>query len=212
MAAARRRGCAPCTSEAMIRSKRVVGERQAQAVAADRSAAAAGRRPRPPPPWRRTASRHVLQLGVVEVEGHDAGARGGRPRRRGGRRPRPCRAGGRPARGRGGRSRRSASALAVARARQAGAVLLDGAARRCGASVQCSMTRLPARPRRRWRRRSGSSECRGDAGGQGLASPGGTRKAVSPSAPTTSGMAPPVVATRGTPQHMASIAGSEKPS
>ena len=44
------------------------------------------------------------------------------------------------------------------------------------------------------------------------ASPGGTRKAVSSSAPTTSGRAPPVVATTGTPQDMASMAGSENPS
>ncbi len=43
-------------------------------------------------------------------------------------------------------------------------------------------------------------------------SPGGTTRAVSLSSPTTSGRAPPVVATTGTPQLMASMAGSENPS
>ena len=42
--------------------------------------------------------------------------------------------------------------------------------------------------------------------------PGSTSIAVSPSLPTTSGMAPPVVATTGVPHDMASMAGSEKPS
>ena len=43
-------------------------------------------------------------------------------------------------------------------------------------------------------------------------SSGVTNKAVSPSVPTTSGSAPPVVATSGTPHAMASMAGSENPS
>ena len=43
-------------------------------------------------------------------------------------------------------------------------------------------------------------------------SSGGTSKPVSPSVPTTSGSAPPVVATTATPHDMASMAGSEKPS
>ena len=43
-------------------------------------------------------------------------------------------------------------------------------------------------------------------------SPGGTCRQVSPSAPVTSGRAPPVVATSGTPHDIASTAGSEKPS
>ncbi len=43
-------------------------------------------------------------------------------------------------------------------------------------------------------------------------SPGSVRKQVSPWVPATSGSAPPVVATRGTPHDIASIAGSEKPS
>ena len=43
-------------------------------------------------------------------------------------------------------------------------------------------------------------------------SSGGTSNPVSPSRPTTSGSAPPVVATTGTPQAMASTAGSENPS
>ncbi len=43
-------------------------------------------------------------------------------------------------------------------------------------------------------------------------SSGGTSSPVSPSVPTTSGRAPPVVATTATPHDMASIAGSEKPS
>ena len=37
-------------------------------------------------------------------------------------------------------------------------------------------------------------------------------QAALPSVPTTSGSAPPVVATTGTPHAIASIAGSEKPS
>ena len=43
-------------------------------------------------------------------------------------------------------------------------------------------------------------------------SSGSTSRPVSPLTPTTSGSAPPVVATTGTPQAIASIAGSEKPS
>ena len=43
-------------------------------------------------------------------------------------------------------------------------------------------------------------------------SPGGTWKQVSPWVPVTSGRAPPVVVTSGTPQDIASIAGSENPS
>ena len=43
-------------------------------------------------------------------------------------------------------------------------------------------------------------------------SPGGISIAVSPCLPTTSGMAPPVVATSGTPQLCASIAGRLNPS
>ncbi len=42
--------------------------------------------------------------------------------------------------------------------------------------------------------------------------PGSTSKAPTPSSPTTSGKAPPVVTTRGAADDMASIAGSEKPS
>src|SRR5262249_24064227 len=44
------------------------------------------------------------------------------------------------------------------------------------------------------------------------ASPGCTRRAVTPSSPTTSGKAPPDVLTNGTPQAIASTAGSENPS
>ena len=43
-------------------------------------------------------------------------------------------------------------------------------------------------------------------------SSGSTSTPVSPDAPTTSGSAPPVVATTGTPQLIASMAGSENPS
>lgn len=43
-------------------------------------------------------------------------------------------------------------------------------------------------------------------------SPGGTSKPVTPSSPTTSGSAPPVVVTSGTPHAMASTAGRENPS
>ena len=43
-------------------------------------------------------------------------------------------------------------------------------------------------------------------------SPGGTVNALRPSGPTTSGRAPPVVATNGVPHAMASIAGSENQS
>ena len=43
-------------------------------------------------------------------------------------------------------------------------------------------------------------------------SSGSTSIPVSPSVPTTSGSAPPVVATSATPQAMASMAGSENPS
>ncbi len=43
-------------------------------------------------------------------------------------------------------------------------------------------------------------------------SSGATNRPVTPSVPTTSGRAPPVVATRATPQAMASMAGSENPS
>ena len=41
---------------------------------------------------------------------------------------------------------------------------------------------------------------------------GGTRRAVSPSAPATSGNAPPVVATTGVPHAIASTSGRENPS
>jgi len=44
------------------------------------------------------------------------------------------------------------------------------------------------------------------------ASPGGTSNPVSPCVPSTSGMAPPVVPSTGTPLAMASTAGSENPS
>ncbi len=44
------------------------------------------------------------------------------------------------------------------------------------------------------------------------ASSGATSSPVTPSVPTTSGRAPPVVATSGTPQAMASMAGRENPS
>ena len=71
----------------------------------------------------------------------------------------------------------------------------------------------------RWRprapmvlRRSGSSRAQRSLAASASLLPGSTSIAVSPSLPTTSGMAPPVVATTGVPQDMASMAGSEKPS
>ena len=73
------------------------------------------------------------------------------------------------------------------------------------------MTRWrPAAPMRA--RSSGSSRARAILAARASLSPGGTTRAVSLSVPTTSGRAPPVVATSGTPQDMASMAGSEKPS
>src|ERR671910_658107 len=62
-----------------------------------------------------------------------------------------------------------------------------------------------------WRRSDRSSAQRSLAVSASL-SPGGTTRAVSPSRPTTSGSAPPDVATSGVPHAMASMAGSEKPS
>ena len=71
----------------------------------------------------------------------------------------------------------------------------------------------------RWRprapmvsRRSGSSSAQRSLAASASLLPGSTSMAVSPSLPTTSGMAPPVVATSGVPHAMASMAGSEKPS
>ena len=102
--------------------------------------------------------------------------------------------------GRAGRSRRSASAQRVR-------LLAPGGARYCSTvcsavcrQVQWSMTRWrPAAPTvaRSVGVVEGAARC---LAASASLSPGGTRKAVSPSVPTTSGRAPPVVATSGTPQ------------
>src|SRR4029079_12760940 len=68
----------------------------------------------------------------------------------------------------------------------------------------------PAAPMRA--RSSGSLSARTSPAASASGSPGGTSKPVSLSRPTTSGTAPPVVATSGTPHAIASTAGSEKPS
>src|SRR5581483_12027859 len=80
-------------------------------------------------------------------------------------------------------------------------------------SVQVKRSRTWARPAVPSRSRSAaSSRTRPMAPANAPGSPGGTVSAFTPSGPTTSGRAPPVVATRGAPQAMASMAGSEKPS
>src|SRR5690606_33876576 len=74
-----------------------------------------------------------------------------------------------------------------------------------------SMTRWrPAAPMRA--RASGSSRAAPMRAASAAESPGVTEKHVSPSRPVTSGSAPPVVATRGTPALIASMAGRENPS
>ena len=84
-------------------------------------------------------------------------------------------------------------------------------ARAVACQVKRSSTRdRPASPS--LTRSSGSSRARSRAAANAPGSLGGTRRPVSPLLPTTSGRAPPVVATRGTAQAMASTAGREKPS
>ena len=70
--------------------------------------------------------------------------------------------------------------------------------------------RRPAAPTRA-RASPSSSAARITEASESL-SPGSARKQVRPWAPATSGRAPPVVATSGVPQAMASMAGSENPS
>ena len=90
-----------------------------------------------------------------------------------------------------------------------------GTARRSSPRCAASSTgRRPAGDRAR-RRSPGARACRAPCGCRAASAsllPGSVSSAVSPSRPTTSGIAPPVVATIGAPQAIASMAGRENPS
>ena len=106
-------------------------------------------------------------------------------------------------------SKRTVS-TAAALALEPDAVLLDGLLR--GVLPGPAVDDALAAARADRAAQVGLLEAPADLGGERLAVAGRHDQAVSPSLPMTSGSAPPVVATSGVPQAMASMAGSEKPS